>query len=202
MALVGGETAEMPGIYQPGDFDLAGTIVGIAEKSEIINGSKIKAGDALIGIPSTGLHTNGYSLARKICFEIRGFKINDYIEELGCTIGEELLKVHRSYLKVFDALKQNVRIKGLSHITGGGIIGNTKRIIPDGLELDIDWQAWEWLPIFRLLQEWGGIAEEEMRKVFNLGVGLIVIVEKSGLEKSMTIMRNLGEQPVLMGRVI
>nr|MCU0331814.1 phosphoribosylformylglycinamidine cyclo-ligase [Ignavibacteriaceae bacterium] len=149
-ALIGGETAEMPGVYQIGDYDLSGTIVGIVEKSEIIKGDKITSGDVLIGVPSTGLHTNGYSLARKVLLE--KYKLKDRIPSLRKTLGEELLSVHRSYLKLIKALKSKIEVKGLSHITGGGIIGNTKRILPKSLTINIDWNSWDVPSIFRLIQ--------------------------------------------------
>ena len=141
VALIGGETAEMPDIYKPGEFDLAGTIVGIVDESEIINGNQIRDGSFLIGFKSSGLHTNGYSLARKVLLST--YQINDYIKELNLTLSEELLKVHKSYLNLITKLKKNEKVYGFSHITGGGIVGNTKRILPKGLGLDIDWQSWD-----------------------------------------------------------
>jgi len=132
-ALIGGETAEMPDLYQENDYDISGTIVGIVERERIIDGKKISKGDVLIGLKSSGLHTNGYSLARKVL--LSNFRIDDYIQELGCTLGEELLKVHRSYLKIIYPLLEKFEIKGISHITGGGIVGNTKRIVPDNLQI-------------------------------------------------------------------
>ena len=200
-AVIGGETAEMPGLYQPGEYDLAGTIVGLVDKSEIINGSQISPGDILLGLPSTGLHTNGYSLARKICFEVKGFKVDDHVDELGCSIGEELLRIHRSYLMPMLELKKCVDIKGLAHITGGGIVGNTSRIIPESFTLQVDWDAWEIPQIFRFLQEWGGVSEEEMRLTFNLGIGFIVIVAEIEAEKTLETLRKLNEKATIIGQV-
>lgn len=201
-ALIGGETAEMPGIYQPGDYDLAGTIVGVVEKSRIIDGKNINPGDVMIGLPSTGLHTNGYSLARKICFEVKGFTVDTKVEGLENTIGGELLKIHRSYRKPLNALEGKVEIKGISHITGGGIEGNTRRILPEHRRMQIDWQAWRRPQFFKLLQEWGKVPEEDMRKTFNLGIGIIVIVESGCADLASTTLEQIGEKPVMMGEIV
>jgi phosphoribosylformylglycinamidine cyclo-ligase len=198
-ALIGGETAEMPGVYQVGDYDLSGTIVGIVEKSKIIKGEKITSGDVLIGIPSSGLHTNGYSLARKVLLE--KYKLSDSVSSLINTIGEELLSVHRSYLKLIRMMKNKIEVKGISHITGGGIVGNTKRILPSGLKLKIDWGKWEVPPIFKLIQDAGEISDDEMREVFNLGIGLIFVVSKENLEATFKLAMELREQPVVIGEV-
>ena len=198
-ALIGGETAEMPGVYQIGDYDLSGTIVGIVEKSKIIKGDKITSGDVLIGVPSTGLHTNGYSLARKVLLE--KYKLKERIPSLRKTLGEELLSVHRSYLKLIKALKSKIEVKGLSHITGGGIIGNTKRILPKSLTLNIDWSSWEVPSIFRLIQTTGEINDDEMREVFNLGLGLLIIVSKNQVSKTLKLANELNEQALIIGEV-
>ena len=198
-ALIGGETAEMPGVYQIGDYDLSGTIVGIVEKSEIIKGDKITSGDVLIGVPSTGLHTNGYSLARKVLLE--KYKLKERIPSLRKTLGEELLSVHRSYLKLIKALKSKIEVKGLSHITGGGIIGNTKRILPKSLTLNIDWSSWDVPSIFRLIQTTGEINDDEMREVFNLGLGLLIIVSKNQVSKTLKLANELNEQALIIGEV-
>jgi phosphoribosylformylglycinamidine cyclo-ligase len=198
-ALIGGETAEMPGVYQIGDYDLSGTIVGIVEKSEIIKGDKINSGDVLIGVPSTGLHTNGYSLARKVLLE--KYKLKDRIPSLRKTLGEELLSVHRSYLKLIKALKSKIEVKGLSHITGGGIIGNTKRILPKSLTINIDWNSWDVPSIFRLIQTTGEINDDEMREVFNLGLGLLIIVSKNQVSKTLKLANELNEQALIIGEL-
>lgn len=198
-ALIGGETAEMPGFYQTGEYDIAGTIVGVVEKSKIINGSTIKKGDLVIGINSNGLHTNGYSLARKVLFE--KFGINDKVESLRHSLGEELLKTHKSYLKLIRSLIESVHIKGLAHITGGGIEGNTKRIIPDGLNLKINWRSWEAPAIFNLIQETGNIDSSEMRKVFNLGIGLAAVIPREREELALQLALELGEQPLIIGEI-
>lgn len=199
-ALIGGETAEMPGFYSGEDFDISGTIVGIVDKSKIINGSSIQKGDLLIGITSNGLHTNGFSLARKVLLE--KYKLNQHFDELGHTLGEELLRVHKSYLKIIRSLKENVDVKGLSHITGGGIIGNTKRIIPEGLSLHIHWGNWEMPPIFKLIMHTGNVNVEEMRNVFNLGIGLVVIVSPKQERLAFQVIHEMKEHALLIGEVI
>jgi phosphoribosylformylglycinamidine cyclo-ligase len=199
-SLVGGETAEMPGLYRGEDYDVSGTIVGVVDKLKIIDGKRIKKGDLLIGFPSTGLHTNGYSLARKVLLE--KFKVTDHDNELNNTIGNELLKVHKSYLKLIETLINSVDIKGLSHITGGGIVGNTSRIIPKGLNLQIHWDAWEMPPIFRLIQKTGNISNEEMHKVFNCGIGLIAVISKEDKSQVFQTAKNINEYPLLIGEVI
>lgn len=188
-ALIGGETAEMPSFYSEGEYDISGTIVGVVDKSKIINGSKITKGNILIGLPSNGLHTNGYSLARSVL--LKHFKIDDYVPELGTILGEELLKIHRSYFRVVFPLLKDGLILGISHITGGGILGNTKRILPKGLNLKIDWFAWEVPTIFKLIQKLGEITDEEMRNVFNLGLGLILVASKENVD---TILLRLKEE--------
>ena len=170
-ALIGGETAEMPSIYSEGEYDMSGTIVGVVEKGKIVNGKTIEKGDVLIGLESNGLHTNGFSMARVVLMS--EYSVRDTVPELGHTIGEELLRVHRSYLKNVLPLVDKGILRGISHITGGGIIGNTSRIVPDGMQLKIDWDSWERLPIFDLIQKVGEVDEDEMRHVFNLGIGII-----------------------------
>ncbi len=199
VALIGGETAEMPGLYTEDEYDMSGTIVGVIEKSKILNGDKVKDGDLLVGFPSTGLHTNGYSLARKVLFE--KYSVNDKPEGLENTIGEELLQVHKSYLKLIQAIINGVDIHAFSHITGGGIVGNTKRVLPQKLQLDIDWDAWEIPPIFKLIKETGNISDEEMRKAFNLGIGMIAIVDKNDIDKVYEISNELNEKPILIGSI-
>ena len=182
-ALIGGETAEMPGVYEGDDFDLAGCIVGAVEKSEIIDGSGIEPGDCVYGLPSDGLHTNGYSLVRKIIFEEMGLGVDDAVDELGCTVGEELLRVHKSYLKPVTTLMKSVRIKGLAHITGGGITGNLPRVLPKGCSAAIHKGSWPVPPVFDWLRSRGRVAEAEMFKVFNMGLGMLVVVDREDGEK-------------------
>lgn len=187
-ALIGGETAEMPSMYQKGEYDLSGTIVGIVEKDRILDGRRVKAGDVLIGLPTNGLQTNGYSLARKVLFS--KFKHDEFVEEINSTIADSLLAVHPSFLhRVMPLLDAGI-VNGVSHITGGGIIGNTKRILrEEGMKLNIDWNSWDVLPIFNLIQQTGNISDEEMRLVFNLGIGMIVCVDKSNAEKALEMLK-------------
>ena len=174
-ALIGGETAEMPGFYADGEYDIAGFIVGIVEKSKLIDGRRIAPGDRLIGLASTGLHTNGYSLARKVLFETAGFGPETRLPELDGTIGEALLATHRSYLTEVRPLLKVGSVKGLAHITGGGITENLPRILPAGCGAEVDPRAWTVPPIFRIIQERGAIATDEMLRTFNMGVGLIAV---------------------------
>lgn len=199
VALIGGETAEMPGFYAEGEYDISGTIVGVVEKSKIIDGKNVKPGDVLIGFKSVGLHTNGYSLARKVLLE--KFKVTDKTDYFENSIGEELLTVHKSYLGLIEALKSQINIKAFSHITGGGIIGNTKRVTPKNMNLKIDWNSWEVLPIFKLIQDIGNISDEEMRHVFNMGIGLIALVDKEDVDKTLEVAKGIGEKGYVMGVV-
>ena len=179
-SLVGGETAEMPGFYRQNEYDMAGMIVGVVDKKKIFDGKKVKAGDVLIGLPSTGLHTNGYSLARAVLFE--RYEVDDYVAELNARVGEALLTVHRSYLHAIQAVSGFAEARAFAHITGGGIVGNTSRVVPQGLGLKIEWKRWERPAIFRLIQTCGNIPEDDMRKTFNLGIGLIIVTAKRGAE--------------------
>ena len=179
---------------------MSGTIVGVVEKDKVINGKSIAKGDVLLGFKSNGLHTNGYSLARKILFE--KYRVTDKVQDIDLPIGEELLKIHKSYLKLIFQLKENLTIKGFSHITGGGIIGNTKRIIPEGLSLKINWSAWELPAIFKLIQSTGNTPDEEMRKVFNIGIGLIAVVDKNDVQKAVDLSKQVNENAIILGEVI
>lgn len=200
VALIGGETAEMPDIYKPGEFDLAGTIVGVTDKNSLITGKNIKKGDLLIGFKSNGLHTNGYSLARKVLFS--KYSIDDVPGELGNSISEELLKVHKSYLKLISDLKNHGGINGFSHITGGGIEGNTNRILPEGLKLSVKWDSWERPVIFNLIQKTGNVPEQDMRDTFNLGIGLIAVISKDSLKQVQTIAEKNGEEIQEIGEIV
>lgn len=197
-ALLGGETAEMPSMYADGDYDVAGTIVGVLEKTHIVNGERIQPGHVLIGLPSTGLHTNGYSLARAALFP--KYAIDAHLDELGTTLGDALLAVHTSYLHALHPLIADGLVDGLSHITGGGIVGNTSRILREGLNLEIDWRSWTVPPIFDVIQREGNVTEAEMRHVFNLGVGMICIVQESKAEE--VLQRLANNKPFYVGRVI
>ena len=199
-ALIGGETAEMPGLYDEKDYDVSGTIVGVVDKLKIIDGKRIQRGDLLIGFPSNGLHTNGYSLARKVLLE--KYKVSEHLKEINNVLGYELLKVHKSYLSLITALKSSVDVKGLSHITGGGIVGNTSRIVPKGLNILIHWGTWEMPAIFKLIQHTANITNEEMHKVFNCGIGLIAVVSKEDKLNTFQIAHDIHEHPLLIGEVI
>jgi phosphoribosylformylglycinamidine cyclo-ligase len=175
-ALLGGETAEMPGFYPEGEYDVAGFIVGIVDRPKVIDGSRITAGDVVIGLPSLGLHTNGYSLARKLLFDVAGYQIDQQVPELGCTVGEELLKPHKNYLPALARLIEHEGvIKGLVHITGGGLVENIPRILPRNVDVVIKEGSWPVLPVFDLLQKIGQVPRDEMLRTFNLGLGMIVI---------------------------
>ncbi len=185
-ALIGGETAEMPDLYRKDDFDLAGCIVGVVSKDAIIDGSKITPGDRVFALPSSGLHTNGYSLARKVFFDELGLELSQFVDELGCTVAEELLKIHVSYLQAVTEVGERVTVKGLAHITGGGMVDNIPRILPASCDAHIKLDRWSAPPVFEFMQKKGAIPEDEMYRVFNMGLGMIVIVgeeDAAGLVK-------------------
>ncbi len=189
--LLGGETAEMPGFYADGEYDLAGFIVGVVDKSKVIDGKNIAASDVVLGLPSNGLHTNGYSLARKLFFEIGGFGVDSKIEELGGeTLSANLLKPHKSYLPLLDKLLDTNRIKGLAHITGGGLLENIPRILPEDVSVEIKRGSWNEPPIFGLMQKLGNVKDAEMFRAFNMGIGMVVICSKGDKE---FLKSNLGE---------
>lgn len=200
IALIGGETAEMPGLYDENEYDISGTIVGLVEKEKIIDGKNVRPGDILIGFNSTGLHTNGYSLARKVLLD--KFSLSQKPDLLSNTLGEELLQIHKSYLNLIIHLNKKISVKAYSHITGGGIIGNTKRVVPNEYKIKIDWNSWEVLPIFKLIQEAGNISDDEMRNVFNLGIGLIAIVDKNDVDKVLNYSKEIQEVGILIGEII
>jgi phosphoribosylformylglycinamidine cyclo-ligase len=201
-SLIGGETAEMPGLYADTEYDLAGFIVGACEKKDLIKGAKIKKGDVLLGLPSTGLHTNGYSLARKLLFDLAGHQPNSFISELSGTVADELLRVHRSYLKPIRALHRKGILKGAAHITGGGITDNTPRMLPEGLGAEVHWGSWPVLPIFEFLKAIGRIPESDYRRSFNLGLGLIVCIGKKHVDEAQQILAELNEIHYSVGRVV
>jgi len=173
--LLGGETAEMPDFYAGGEYDIAGFIVGVADRKKVIDGKRIASGDVVLALPSVGLHTNGYSLARKLFFEVAGYDADTYLDELGKTVGEALLQPHVSYLKTLDGLLDSGLIKGLAHITGGGLTDNIPRILPEGCGVDIKKGSWPVLPVFKLMQEIGNVSEAEMYRALNMGVGMVVV---------------------------
>jgi phosphoribosylformylglycinamidine cyclo-ligase len=182
-ALLGGETAEMPGLYSDGEYDLAGFIVGVVDRHRIINGARITEGDVVVGLPSAGLHTNGYSLARKLFFDAAGYKLDQNLPELGCTVAEELLKPHKSYLPALERLIEHEGvIKGLAHITGGGLVENIPRILPANVDVALKEGSWPVLPVFDLLQKMGDVPREDMLRTFNLGIGMIVIASPKSMQ--------------------
>src|SRR5215203_2756729 len=180
--LLGGETAEMPDFYPPGEYDLAGFIVGVVDKSKVIDGKTIEPGDVVLGIPSNGLQTNGYSLGRKLFFEVGGYKADSYIDELGATVGDALLATHQSFLPQLSPLLDGGLINGLAHITGGGFLENIPRILPAGVSVEIDRGGWPELPIFGVMQKLGNVSDHEMFRTFNMGVGMIVVCSPDSKE--------------------
>ena len=200
-SLIGGETAEMPGFYSEDEYDLAGFAVGVVEKDKIIDGSKIEEGNIVIGLPSSGVHSNGYSLVRKIVFEKQGYSVDTFIDRLGRTIGEELLTPTKIYTKALGPILESHDVKGLIHITGGGFYENIPRIMKDGLTLNLDTKKINRQPIFDLLMEWGNISEEEMYSTFNMGVGMVMIVDKDDLASIEKLLRENKEDYYLLGEI-
>lgn len=199
-ALVGGEMAEMPDVYGSDDFDLVGAIVGVVEKEDIIDGSDVAPGDVLLGLPSTGIHTNGYTLARTVLFKT--FDVDDQPEILGGdSVGEALLRIHRSYLDVIQSLADAGLARGVAHVTGGGLPGNVDRILPSGCRAEINYEAWTRPPIFDLIQHVGDVPEGDMRRTFNLGIGLVVAVAPSEVDAARTRLSALNEAPMEIGSV-
>jgi phosphoribosylformylglycinamidine cyclo-ligase len=204
VSLIGGETAEMPGTYMKGEHDIAGCITGVVEKEKIITGEKIIEGDIILGLPSSGLHTNGFSLARKLFFEIAGLQIDSKVEDLGMTVGEALLKVHVNYsVPVLEMLDSGIDIHGIAHITGGGFIENIPRVLPANLDAEITLNSWPILSIFYYMQKVGNISQEEMYRVFNMGIGLILIIPKEEKEKIIEILNKYPDSKIFeIGKII
>ena len=199
MTLAGGETAQMPGLYGPGHYDLAGTIVGVVEEGEAMHGDRIVAGDVLLGYASTGLHTNGYSLARRIVFDQLNLGVNDSLGDTGVTVADALLAIHQSYYKAITPVMD--RIHGLAHITGGGIPGNLVRILPPDCEAVVDPGAWDLPPLFRFLQRAGQVSNAEMRDVFNLGIGMIAVLSREGVPALQEAARADGVATWIIGEI-
>ncbi|MCX7759739.1 MAG: phosphoribosylformylglycinamidine cyclo-ligase [Hydrogenothermaceae bacterium] len=197
-ALVGGETAEMPGMYRDGEYDLAGFAVGVVEREKIVDGSKTQEGNILIGVASSGVHSNGYSLVRKL-IELKGYRYTDYFEEFGKTLGEELLTPTKIYVKSILELSKRIDIKAIAHITGGGIPGNLIRVINNNLRAVIEEGSWEVLPIFKWIEKEGNIEKREMYKTFNMGIGLIIAIDKEDEKETIQILEDLGEKPYIIG---
>jgi phosphoribosylformylglycinamidine cyclo-ligase len=202
-ALIGGETAEMPGFYADGEYDIAGFIVGAVEKARVLDGRTIVPGDVLIGLPSGGLHTNGYSLARRVFFELAQWKVDKLVRELGATIGDALMAPHRSYLSCVRPLLEHRYLRGLAHITGGGITENLPRVLPEGCAAEIDRRSWQVPPLFRLLQQHGRVSDEEMFRTFNMGIGMILVCAPRDAERVITAVAGAGERnAVRIGYVV
>ena len=200
-SLIGGETAEMPGFYPVDEYDLAGFCVGIVDKKKIINNKTIEIGDKVIGLKSSGVHSNGFSLVRKV-FDVNKENLNEYVESLGCTIGEALLKPTKIYVKPILKLIEQVKVKGISHITGGGFYENMPRMLREGVALKIDKNSYEIPAIFKLIAKRGSIPERDMYNTFNMGIGMAVIVPENEVEKSLEILKEAGEEAYLIGEVI
>src|SRR5712691_9565406 len=200
--LLGGETAQMPDVYAPDDYDLAGFIVGIVEKERALTGAAVREGDVLVGLPSTGLHTNGYTLARKVLFDTMGLRVDARLPELGITVGEALLVPHRSYLAALEPLLERGKIHALAHITGGGFPGNIPRVLPDGLAARVHEGSWPVPPLFRLIQKGGDVDEDEMLRTFNMGVGMVAMVSPEDLHDVEHSLERRGETSFVIGSVV
>ncbi len=201
-ALIGGETAQMPGFYAEGEYDLAGFIVGAVNRDRIITGEKIEVGDMLLGLPSNGLHTNGYSLARKLLFETAGYSAEKYVNELKDKVGAALMRTHKSYLGCIKKLMAADVVSGMAHITGGGITENLPRILPKGMGAVVDLASWEVPPLFTHLQQLGGVERDEMLRTFNMGIGLIAVIPGDKVKKAKMILNRANERHYIIGRVV
>jgi len=201
-SLIGGETAEMPGLYQGGEYDLAGFVVGIAERDDIIDGSDIRVGNKLIGLASSGVHSNGYSLVRKVFFEEQKLKVDDYLEVLSCTVGDELLKPTRIYTEPLLNIIKHFKVHGLVHVTGGGFFDNIPRVLPNGCKVKIETGSWAIPPVFRYLCKTGNVEPEEMFKTFNCGIGMIAFVDEDQVEDICFQLAAMGETPFVIGEVV
>ncbi len=201
-ALIGGETAEMPGFYRPGEYDVAGFTVGIVDRDKIIDGQTIRPGDVLVGLPSNGLHSNGFSLARKIFFEVYGWDPEKYVSELGCTLGEELLKSTRIYVKLVQQIMQKFTIKGMAHITGGGLMENLPRILPPDCHLEVEYGSWPVPTVFDLLAQGGKIETLEMLRTFNMGIGFVLILDAESGNSLIKWLKQKGEEAYIIGQAV
>ncbi len=201
-ALIGGETAEMPGFYGSGEYDLAGFIVGVVESEKIITGKKVEVGDVLIGLPSNGLHTNGYSLARKLLFEVGKYNAETYVNELKNKVGNELMRVHKSYWPVLKKLVDAEAVSGMAHITGGGISENLPRVLPKGTSAIVEIGTWPAQPIFQHLQKLGEIGDDEMSRTFNMGIGMVLVVSPKKFKKVQSVLERSGEKGFTIGRIV
>ena len=198
--LIGGETAEMPDFYQEGEYDISGTVVGVVDKKYMMPMRKTQKGDLLVALPSTGLHTNGYSLARKVLLE--RFHVDQYFEELDATLAESLLAIHKSYLTVLDSILEKDWLHGISHITGGGMVENTHRVLDPGQDIEVNWDSWQWPEIFNMIQKYGNVPIDDMRRSFNLGMGLVAIIDPSGYDEISDHLNSMNEKFTVIGKVI
>jgi len=201
-ALIGGETAEMPGFYPEGEYDLAGFIVGVVERERIIDGKAVEPGDVILGLPSTGLHTNGYSLARKLFFEVAGYTSETYVNELKGKVGNELMHSHKSYWPVIKRLLAGECVSAMAHITGGGITENLPRVLPRGVAAVIEVGTWPVLPIFEHLQKLGNISQAEMLRTFNMGLGMLLVIPAKKFKKAQSVLEKIGEKAYTVGRIV
>ncbi|CAG7644166.1 Phosphoribosylformylglycinamidine cyclo-ligase [Paenibacillus solanacearum] len=200
-ALIGGETAEMPGMYSEGEYDIAGFTVGIVDKKKIIDGSTIRPGDVVLGLASSGVHSNGFSLVRKLLLEEKGYGLHDHIDALGARLGDVLLAPTKLYVKPVLAVLEQVGIKGMAHITGGGFLENIPRVLPDSVNAQIDYGSWPILPIFELMQREGGISNNDMFRTFNMGIGMVVVVAEEDAAKAVELFAQQGEKAYTLGRI-
>lgn len=200
-ALLGGETAELPGLYPPGEYDLVGTIVGTVNRKKLIQGRTIRPGDSIIGLPSSGLHTNGYSLARQVIFEKAGLRVKDRLPGTTCSVADVLLAPHRSYLAPVSRLMEHVRVHGMAHITGGGFPDNIPRVLPADMNAVIDRAAWKVPAVFEFIGHEGGVDRDEMYRVFNMGIGYVIVVRQKDAAEAMRILQAAGSKPVVLGRI-
>ena len=201
-ALIGGETAEMPGFYPEGEYDLAGFIVGVVEREKIINGKTVEVGDIVLGLPSNGLHTNGYSLARKLLFEIAGYSPDTFVSEIKNKVGNELMRTHKSYWPIIKKMIAGECVAALAHITGGGITENLPRVLPRGTAAVIERGTWPVLPIFEHLQKLGNVPPDEMLRTFNMGIGMLLVVPAKKFKKAETLLDRAGEKFYSVGRIV
>jgi phosphoribosylformylglycinamidine cyclo-ligase len=201
-ALIGGETAEMPGFYPDGEYDLAGFIVGVVEREKIISGKDVQIGDIILGLPSNGLHTNGYSLARKLLFEVAHYSADTYVNEVKNKVGNELMRTHKSYWPALRKLIDGQCVSALAHITGGGITENLPRVLPRGTAAVIEIGTWPVLPIFEHLQQLGNVSQEEMLRTFNMGLGMLLVVPSAKFKKAQSVLERVGEKAYTIGRIV
>jgi phosphoribosylformylglycinamidine cyclo-ligase len=200
--LLGGETAEMPGMYADGEYDIAGTIVGLVERSRMLNAARVRSGAVLLALPSNGLHTNGYSLARKLLFDVAGLTPASLLSDTNTVLADELLKIHRSYLKAIVLLMKSGSIVAAAHVTGGGITDNLPRVLPKGMAASIDTHSWNVPPLFNMLRSIGKVPEADWRRTFNLGVGMILVIPKLKIDSARRALRRAGEESWVIGEVI